>query len=158
MKTNPTNPFDTPLIRRQKKVPENRDLYSIGKLRCYLPPLEEDFEEEPFLEAPFEDDLEEDPFEELLLAPFEEVLFLAAPLVEVLFLAAPLVEDFEEELLFLEALPFEEAPFLDALFEDDFEEEPPFLEAPFEELFEAPLEELLPAAFFAVAMLFEFNG
>ncbi|MDB5197675.1 MAG: hypothetical protein JWP88_2046, partial [Flaviaesturariibacter sp.] len=36
------------------------------------------------------------------------------------------------------------------------------LEAPFEELFEAPPfdeeEELFDAAFFAVAMIFEFNG
>ncbi|HEU4901788.1 MAG TPA: hypothetical protein VFT06_03325 [Flavisolibacter sp.] len=72
-------------------------------------------------------------------------------LLEALFFAAP----FEDE----------EAPFLEALLLLLFAEAleaPPFLaavllaplEAPFEELFEAPLAELLPAAFFAVAMLF----
>jgi len=56
-------------------------------------------------------------------------------------------------------LPFLAAPFLAAPLEDAFLEAPlflaaPFLAAPLEELFEAPLLELLLAAFFAVAMLF----
>ncbi len=90
-------------------------------------------------------------------------MLLLEPLLELLF-----EDDDEEELLFLEALfdEDEELPFLAALFVAPPLEEallaPPFLaalfvvpfDALFEELFAAPLEELLPAAFFAVAMLF----
>jgi hypothetical protein len=79
------------------------------------------------------------PLEELLLALFDapplEELFEAPP-----FLAAPLLAPLEEALL---DPPFLAAPLL-ALFDAP----------PLEELFEAPFEELLPAAFFAVAMLF----
>src|SRR5215210_2917470 len=74
------------------------------------------------------------------LPPLEEA-FLAAPLEEA-FLAAPLAD-----------VPLEEA-FLAAPLDDAFFAE--LLAAPFELDFEAPLEELLLAAFFAVAMLFEF--
>ncbi|HZH64135.1 MAG TPA: hypothetical protein VEY10_04525 [Flavisolibacter sp.] len=99
-------------------------------------------EEAPFLEALLE---------ELFAAPPDDVLFLAAPfeeapLEEVPFLAAPLVEALEA--------PLEDAPFLAAPLEDaPFDE---LLLAPLELDFAAPLEEVLLAAFFAVAMLFEF--
>jgi hypothetical protein len=77
--------------------------------------------------------------------------FLAAPLEEALLVA--LDAPFEEA---LEAPPFLAAPLLAPL--DALLEAPPFLaaplDAPFEELFAAPLEALLLAAFFAVAMLF----
>ncbi|MER3471546.1 MAG: hypothetical protein C4330_09470 [Chitinophagaceae bacterium] len=79
------------------------------------------------------------------------LLFLAAP-----FLEAPpfLAAAFFVAPPFLAAVFFVAPPFLAAA----FFVAPPFLAALFEELFEAPLDELLPAAFFAVAMLFEFNG
>lgn len=89
-----------------------------------------------FLEELFDADLEEPLLDELLLeADLEE------PPLEALLLDADLDDPPLEAVL--------EAPLLEA----DFD-------ALFEELFEAPLdeEELLLAAFFAVAMLFEFNG
>jgi hypothetical protein len=132
---NPSKIFQSAI----KKVPGGRDLYTFLKCRSYLLLellLELLFEEELlFLEAPFEDD---------------EAPFLAA-----LFVAPPFEDAFEE------VLPFLAAPF-EAVLEVDFEEVLPFLAAPlaapfdavFEELFAAPFEALLPAAFFAVAMLF----
>lgn len=86
------------------------------------------------------------------------LLFFAVALLEAFFIMPPL---FEADLLLLFEAPFDEAPFDEAPLLDA-----PFLAAPFEELllapfeldFAAPFEELLPAAFFAVAMLFEFNG
>ena len=123
-------------------------------------PLEEDFDAPPLDALLDEDDdpleadllllLFEAPLEEDFDAPLEALLPLDADLL--LDLAAPPLE--ADLLLLLEAPPLE-ADDLEELFEAPFEED---FEAPLELLFDAPLDADLLAAFFAVAMVFEFNG
>ena len=137
-------------------------------------PLEEDFDAPPLdalldeeddpleadllllLEAPLEEDFDA-PLEALLPLEADLLLdFAALPLeadffAGAAFLAAPL----EADLLLLLEAPLFEADDLEELFEAPFEED---FEAPLELLFDAPLDADLLAAFFAVAMVFEFNG
>jgi hypothetical protein len=101
-------------------------------------------------------ELFEPPLEEDLLPPLDAD-FLAAPLLAVFlaadFLAAPL------EAVFL-AADFFAAPLVAVFLAADFFAAPldEDLLPPFEELFEPPLADDFDAAFFAVAMVFEFNG
>jgi hypothetical protein len=73
----------------------------------------------------------EPPFEEVLEAPFLAAPF--APVLEAPFVVPPLEELFDADFVAPFALPFDDA-------------------------LEAPLVDVLPAAFFAVAMFLKFNG